>query len=349
MSVSRITISDVARQAGVSVGTVSAVINRRPSVATLTRERVLDVIGQLGYEPVSSARVLGAGNGRSETDSKSIGFISKEANNPFYGEVIRGAQQYLRERGYLLYAAASEWSYEQEGQLLDSFRSRMFSGAIVAPVLNEEVDLSHLFMLRRMNFPFVLLDNAMGLPTNTVYVDSVRASRLATEHLLGLGHTRIVHFSGPRYTVHHGQDRIAGFRQAFESSHVRYSEDMIVEAGASLTDGYQAGLHYFGSVGPAERPTAVTCFNDRVAIGLLRALAELGIKVPDDVSVVGYDDIDMAAFASVPLTTISNPKQELGRRAAELLVKHIETEETPLHEKVLLEAELIVRQSTRPL
>jgi LacI family transcriptional regulator len=345
----RVTINDVARSAGVSVGTVSAVINSRASVAERTRRRVLDVIDKLGYEPASSAQALASGRKNGDVGKRSIGIISKEASNPFYVEVIHGAQSYLSDRGYLLYSAASEWNYEHEGFLLESFRSRMFSGAIVAPVINEEADLSHLFMLRRMNFPFVLLDNVTGLQANTVFIDSVKASRIAVDYLQSIGHQHIIHFSGPGFTVNHGRDRIAGFRQAFESSSARFEDRFIVEAGSTLEDGYATGLRYFGAIDRTEMPTAVTCFNDRVAIGLLKALHELGLRVPEDISVVGYDDIDIAAFASVPLTTIRNPKQELGRRAAELLVGHLESAGRPPVEKVALDVELIVRNSTQAL
>lgn len=303
-------------------------------------------MSRLDYRPASAARTLGSGLRNGFDTGKSIGIITKEANNPFYAEVILGAQRYLGEKGYVVYCAASEWNYEKEGELLDSFRSRFFRGAIVAPVLNEEVDLSHLFALQRMRFPFVLLDAVTGLRTNTVSIDSVSAAKIAAEHLLTLGHRHIIHFAGPTYTQHHGRDRIDGFRQAFASSDVRYSDDLIVPAGSSMEDGYRTGLSYFRDIDRSDMPSGVTCFNDRVAIGLLRALAELGLRVPEDVSLVGYDNIENAAFAAVPLTTVHNPKLELGRRSAEVLVNYLEAGERASPSKIVLEAELVIRHST---
>ena len=197
-----------------------------------------------------------------------------------------------------------------------------------------------------MNFPFVLLDDVKGLKADVVYVDSVEASRLATAHLIELGHERIVRFAGPDYTEHHGRDRVEGVRRAFSESPLMFSDDMIIPAGSTLAEGYRAGLQVFRTAEPASRPTAVACFNDAVAIGLLRALRELGLDVPGDVSVVGYDNIEAAEYAAVPLTTVEVPKQELGHRAAELLLDRIAG---GAPQRVALEAALVVRASTRSL
>jgi LacI family transcriptional regulator/LacI family repressor for deo operon, udp, cdd, tsx, nupC, and nupG len=194
----------------------------------------------------------------------------------------------------------------------------------------------------------VLLEQVRGVPASLVDVDNVDASRRAVEYLIGLGHTRIAHFAGPGYSMH-SLERIDGVRRAYSASHLVFTEDDIVPAGAHLADGYRAGLAYFGARAPQERPTAVTCYNDLVAIGLCRALSELGLRVPDDVSVVGYDDVPLTEYLPVALTTVRMPKYRMGELAAQMLIRHVESKAGVPLQKVFLDAELVVRASTRML
>lgn len=346
----RVTIADVARKASVSVGTVSAVLNDRPTVREHTRRRVLAAIEELGYQPSPSARALGAMQGDGRVFEPAIGLIVKEITNPFYSEVVIGAQEYLAAQGYLSFVCTSEGSYEKEGALLKAFQNRSVQGAVIAPVLDARSDLSHLFMLRRAAYPFVLLEAVQGLQVNVVSVDNVRAVQMAVSYLIERGHERIVHFAGPPYTQH-TRDRILGVEKAFSQSHLRFTDEVIIPAGAHLQDGYEAALEYFRTHRRA-MPTGVTCFNDLVAMGVLRALHELGIRVPEEVSVIGFDDIPMAAYLSIPLTSVRVPKREMGARAAALLLELIEAHDrdeqlSPRH--IVLEATLIERATTRSL
>ena len=227
----------------------------------------------------------------------------------------------MLEEGYTLFEGTSEGTYRDEGRILEAFRDHGVAGAIVAPVVEDASDLSHLFLIQRRGYPLVLLGEIRGLPVPSVTVDNVRAAKAAVRYLIEGGHERILHVSGPAYSQH-SQDRVAGVKEAFSESALRFHDGMVVEGGASLEDGYRVVQEVFGRDG--ERPTAVTCFNDLVAIGALRALAELGLSVPGDVSVVGYDDIDMAAYLPTPLTTVHVPSREMGRRAAALLLRQLE-------------------------
>lgn len=341
----RITISDVAEHAGVSTGTVSAVLNERDGVRDSTRQRVRHVMEELGYRPSSSARQLAGLAESAALRPPGIGIVIKEIDNPFYAEVVKGAGPELEDRGYVTLLSTSEGDYAKEGTAIDSLRNRSVKGVIIAPVLDTHADLSHLFMLRRSGFPFVLLETVLGLPTNAVSVDNVQASALAVRHLLDLGHERVVHFAGPTYT-RHSQDRSLGFERAFSQSPLQFDPARVVPAGSRFEDGYEAGLAYFREH-DGERPTAATCFNDLVALGLIRALSELGLRVPEDVSVVGFDDIPAASYLASPLTTVHVPQRELGRRAAEILADAIED---PSAEPVtaLLDASLVERTTTAP-
>ncbi|MEL7361696.1 MAG: LacI family DNA-binding transcriptional regulator [Bacteroidota bacterium] len=341
----RITISDVAKSAGVSTGTVSAVINERPTVRESTRARVLEVIDRLGYLPSSTARRLGGRLGNSESFPPGIGIVVKEIDNPFYAEVVRGASAELNAQGYVPFVCVSEGDFQREGFAIDSLRGRDLSGVIVAPVLDTNADLSHLFLLRRSGFPFVLLETVQGLRTNVVSVDNVAAAQMAVHHLIDLGHERILHFAGPPYT-RHSLDRQLGFEKAFSQSSLQFDQANVIPAGARFEDGYEAGLAFFKEAGD-NYPTAVTCFNDLVALGVLRALSDLGLRVPDDVSVVGFDDIPAASQSVQPLTTIHVPQQEMGRRAVQVVLSSVDNpgaEPTT----VVLDAELRARATTAP-
>lgn len=335
------TISDVAARAGVSKSTVSAVINSKDTVKSSTRRRVLAAIADLNYRPSPSAR-----RRFRPPSTGSIGFVIKEAQNTYYGEVLAGIQSVARERGFVLWVSSSEGKYEMERLIVEQWVEREVDGLIIAPILNDETDLSHIFDLRRHNIPVVLLEGVRGIQASLTDVDNLRASYEAVRYLIEQGHSRIIHLAGPSYSLH-SQERADGVRRAFSESRLVFDAGMIVRAGDSLADGYRAGLEYFRTAGE-DRPTAVTCYNDLVAIGLGRALRELGLGVPEDVSVIGFDDLNLLEYLPVPLTTVRMPKFEMGRRAAEMLIDQIEAGEPLPPEKVFLEAELIVRGSTRP-
>ena len=338
MKIQRATISDVAQQAGVSKATVSAVINDSASVRGSTRDRVLAAIDVLNYRPSQITRTTAR-------KTKSIGLLIKEIDNPYYAEVALGARTHANEHGYTLLVASSEGEYEAERRAVELLQAKDVEGLIATPVLDEHADLSHFFELKRRNFPFVLLEEVRGVRASLVDVDNRDASRKAVEYLIRQGHTRIVHFAGPRYSMH-SEERLDGVRHACSASHLIFHDDDAIEAGAHLADGYRAALGCFRKRTGAARPTAVTCYNDLVAIGLCRALNELGLRVPDDVSVVGFDDIALTEFVPVPITTVRVPKFRMGELAAEMLIRHVESRAAIPPQRAYLDAQLIVRRST---
>lgn len=324
-----------------SKATVSAVINESGPVSDSTRERVRAAIGALNYRraPVAGAAMVRHG--------RSIALVIKEIDNPYYGEIIAAARAQAQTSGYTLLVVSSEGEYDAERRAVDLLRAKNVDGLIVTPVLDEHTDLSHLFELKRHNFPFVLLEEIRGVQASLVDVDNVEGSRLAVAHLIAQGHTRIVHFAGPAYSTHSMQ-RVDGVRRACSASRLIFDDDDVVVAGAHVDDGYRCGLEYFRGRPAAARPTAVTCYNDLVALGLCRALAELRLRVPEDVSVIGFDDISLLAYLPLPLTTVRIPKSEMGRIATQMLVRQVESKEVVRPRKVFLDAELVVRGSTAP-
>jgi LacI family transcriptional regulator/LacI family repressor for deo operon, udp, cdd, tsx, nupC, and nupG len=308
-----------------------------------TRDRVLASIELLNYRPTQLAPRAAAARRH-----KTIALVVKELDNPYYAEIIGGARGVADARGYILLVVSSEGDYDAERRAIELLRARDVDGMMVTPVLDEHADLSHFFELKRRNIPFVLLEQVLGVPASLVDIDNVEASRRAAEYLIGLGHTRLAHFAGPSYSMH-SMERVHGVRRAASASRLIFGDDDVVPAGAHLESGYEAALVFFRGRAAEDRPTAVTCYNDLVAVGVCRALRELGIDVPGDVSVVGCDDIPLVEYLAVPLTTVQVPKTEMGRIAAELLIGQIESREAVAPQKVYLESTLVVRASTRPL
>lgn len=342
MSKKRVTISDVAGRAGVSKATVSAVLNDKGTVRDTTRDRVQAAIRDLNYRPQSVRGLSRVG------DRRSIGLLIKEIDNPYYSEVVAGIRAYGRERGYAVVVASSEGEACAEQETTELLRRQGVAGLVVTPVMDNDTDLSHLFELDRRNFPFVLLEQIHGLRASLVDVENVGASRAAAEFLIRQGHKKIIHFAGPSYSMH-SEERIDGVRRAFSGSSLVFPDEAIVKVGAHLEDGYREGLQYFREQHGSDLPTAVTCYNDLVALGLIRALKELGLSVPGDVSVIGFDDLALLPYAGVPLTTVHVPKVEMGERAMEMLIRRIEASEALPAERVYFEGKLVERASTRPI
>jgi DNA-binding LacI/PurR family transcriptional regulator len=335
-----VTIEDVADDAGVSKSTVSAVINDRDVVKNSTRQQVLDSIQRLDYRPRGSAQRLSG-----SSIEKTIGFVIKESGNPYYSEVLDGIQEVARSKNYLTYTCSSEGKLEVEQQIVRQFSDKDLKGLIITPILNDNTDLSHVFDLDRGNVPYVLLEDIRGVQAHLVDIDNVKASSEAVRHLIELGHERIAHFAGPSYSEH-TQERLQGVERAFSRSTLAFHDNAIVETGDSFEEGYEKSIEFFTD-GPGD-VTAVTCYNDLVALGVMKGLNELGIGVPDDVSVVGFDDLQILDYLPVSLTTVRVPKREMGRRAAKLLLKQISADVAP-PQRIALNAELVVRSSTAPI
>ncbi len=339
----KITIEDVARRAGVSKGTVSAVINAKSTVKPATRDHILAVMKELNFRPKGVARNLKNGN-----QERSIGIIIKDLNYPFYTSIASGAKEYANSMGYSILITSSENEHEGEKKFSHLFSTKDIKGTIIAPIVEGTAEIEHLFKLKMINYPFVLLEDVKGIQANVVAIDNLRAIKKAVKYLMDAGHTKIVHFAGPPQSSH-TQERIEGFRHAFSESTLVFNKNMIVSVGSNYDESFAKTIEYFKSINREDYPTAIVCFNDQQALGVMMALKELNIRVPDEISIIGNDDIYYAKIYPVPLTTIRAPQHEIGVKAAEILIRNIESSSLMPVEKVVLDTEFIVRQSTRIL
>ncbi|MDZ7723824.1 MAG: LacI family DNA-binding transcriptional regulator [candidate division KSB1 bacterium] len=337
------TITDIAKAAGVSTGTVSAVINDKKTVKPETRKRVLSIIKQFNFRPRATARYM-----KQVNQEKSIGILIKDLNNPFYTSIAMAVKEYANEKGYLLFISSSENQHEYEERLTYLNSVKGIQGVIIAPVLDGDEEIEHLFQLKRINYPFVLLEEVKGIRANMVSIDNNKAMAKAVHHLIDLGHKRIVHFAGPK-NASHALERMRAFRNVFSECHLVFKPEMIALYSAHYNESYDKTIKYFNSMDRADFPTAIICFNDQQALGVLAALSDMNIKVPEDISLIGNDDIYFAKLYPIPLTTIKAPMQDLGTKAAEILIRHIESEDMLDAERVIYDAELVIRDSTRAL
>jgi LacI family transcriptional regulator len=331
-----VSVKDVAALADVSVGTVSNVLNRPGKVAPATVERVHAAIEQLGFVRNDAARQLRAGR------SRSIGLVVLDVRNPFFTDVARGAERRAAESDLAILLGNSDDDAGREAAYLDLFEQQRVHGVLITPV--EDVT-ARLERLHQRGTPAVLVDRRSDDDDfSSVSVDDDAGGYMAVRHLLETGRRRIAFVGGPP-AVRQVTDRLAGARRAVATQPDATLE--VVETGAlTVLEGRAAGERLRDRP-PAERPDAVFAANDLLAVGVLQALVMLGsVKVPDEMAIIGYDDIDFSAATVVPLSSIRQPSELIGFRAVELLIAEVEGAGT--REQVVFQPELVVRESTRP-
>jgi LacI family transcriptional regulator len=308
---SGVSIKDVAARAGVSIGTVSNVLNRPSSVSEANRNKVLEAIQTLGYVRNESARQLRVGR------SRFIALVVLDLADPFFSELARGAEESAEAGGHTLLLCSSAQDVERERRHLETLRQQRVAGIALSPVDSSEQRLAE---LRTLDVPLVLVDrDDPDGTTRSVSVDDVEGGRLATAHLLESGHRRIAVVGGPRGSTQVDQ-RFEGARRAVTAAGL--PPETLVEIVLDRLDidnGRRQGIRLAGW-SPPDRPTGVFCLNDLIAIGVLQEVVQRGLKVPDDLAIVGYDDIDFAAAATVPLSSVRTPKDVLGRSAIRMLL-----------------------------
>jgi LacI family transcriptional regulator len=335
---STVSIKDVAARAGVSVGTVSNVLNRPERVAEETRTRVQLAIIALGFVRNEPARQLRAGR------SRTIGLLVLDAANPFFADVSRGAEEAAARAGLAVILCNSGQDAAKESAYLNLMAEQRVQGLLLTPVDADPIRLSKLV---ERGMPVVLLDRrAEGSGMCSVSVDDVSGGELAVSHLLEMGHERVAFIGGPT-TIAQVKDRLQGARNALARAG-RDPDSLVSITTTSMTvaAGREAGER-LGGLPMKRRPTAAFCANDLLALGLLQEMIRQGLDVPNDVAIVGYDDIEFAAAAAVPLTSVRQPRHLLGKTAADLLLEETQDLQNHIHRQIEFEPDLVVRASTR--
>ena len=330
-------VRDVAAHAGVSVGTVSNVLNRPHLVAPATRARVQAAIAALGFVRNESARHLRAGR------SRTIGLVLLDVSNPFFTDVARGVEDAATAAGLAVILCNSDEKAERERRYLDLLEEHRVQGILITPVTGVSERLRR---LQRRGTPVVLLDRWASTRDHcSVSVDDVYGGELAAAHLVKQGHQRIAFVGGP-FNIKQVHDRCDGARRALLASGLPASSLTLVETPAlNFASGRAAGAQ-IADMPSRRRPTAAFCANDLLALGLLQEMTRRKLRVPEDIAIVGYDDIDFAGAAAVPLSSVRQPRDQLGGSAAQLLIEETSEDRAHSHRQLIFEPQLVVRDSS---
>jgi LacI family transcriptional regulator len=333
-----ISIREVAAQAGVSVGTVSNVLNRPEVVAESTRDRVLAAIEALGFVRNESARQLRAGR------SRTIGLVVLDVANPFFTDVARGVEDEASQSGLAVIMCNSDDRLDRESSYLDLLEQHRVQGVLITPVTD---DVGRLAQLQARGTPVILVDRRSTSGNQcSVAVDDVLGGDLAVSHLLATGHERIAFVGGPA-SLRQVADRREGAWRALNRFGASTEDLVLIETSANNVAAGKAAGAQIAATRAADRSTAVFCANDLIALGVLQEMTQRGVRVPDDVAIVGYDDIDFAAAAAVPLSSVRQPRQQIGQTAAQLLLDEVIGQETHKHRQVIFQPELEIRRSSQ--
>jgi len=325
-------IKDIARLARVSHSTVSRALHGSQQVSAETGARIRKIAEEAGYRASAAARSLVMGR------SNTIGVVVTNIADPFVAGVVSGIEDMAEKHGYSVFLANSNADPEREVRVVRSFEERRVDGIIVT---SSRVGALYIPLMERMRVPVVLLNNQHPSEfVHSVLIDNVEASLQATRHLIHLGHRRIAYL-GDRFGYQSDTERCAGYRRAVEEAGMEFAPELVVHGDGKPEGGEQAMAQLLEL---PNRPTAVFCYNDMSALGAMRQIRAHGLKVPDDLSVAGFDDLYISRYLEPPLTTVRQPMRQMGRMAMETLL-HIFDGPHSTH-NLRVEGQLIVRQST---
>lgn len=331
----RPSIKDIAKLARVSHSTVSRALQNSPLVNAKTAEKIRRIAHESGYRASAVAR--GLVTRRTET----IGIVVTTISDPFASEVVSGIEQAANDHGYSVFLAESNAEPEREKKVVQSLAERRVDGIVVT---SSRVGALYLPLLSEMEVPIVLVNNQHpGAFVHSVTIGNLEGSRAAAGHLVWLGHKRIAYL-GDEFGYQSDAERFAGYREALDAAAIPFLPELVVHGDGKPEEAMKAMEKLLALDNP---PTAVCCYNDMSALGAMRSIRLRGLRVPEDVSVVGFDDLFLAAYTQPPLTTVRQPMRRMGQLAMESLFKLMSGEESEI--RIRVAAKLIVRESTARL
>jgi LacI family transcriptional regulator len=333
----KITIKDIARIANVSHTTVSRALNNKSRICSETKEKILSIAKELNYQPNFIARSLVMKR------TKTLGLVITTIANPFYTELSQGIETTARSLGYNIFLCSTNYELSSEKQYIDMLRSKGVDGIIFT---SAHMDDPNIIGLAEEGFPIILVNRRTYHPmvrgkVDYVGVDNILGGFLAVEHLIKLGHTRIGVIGGSSESSV-GFERLEGGKKALITYHLEVVGDYFLEGDFLMGSGYQGGKKYLKMSKP---PTGIFATNDYMALGTYQAIVEEGIKIPEDIALIGFNDIEFTSMQGIELTTIGQKKYEMGTLAVQTLIERIEGREEGTPEEIILEPELIIRKT----
>jgi LacI family transcriptional regulator len=334
----RVTLKDIAIDTGFSINTVSRALNGKAEVHAATKEKILAAASRLGYRANRLAK------GLRSNKTGTIGVIVTDVANPFFSALVKGIAKAARELDYSIILQDSDEKYAGEQEAIHVLLAEQVDGILITPVQSDKETIASLSQAR---FPFVLVGRYFqDLDTNYVVPDDYRGGLLATEHLLSQGYTRIAMVNGPLH-ISSARERFQGYADAQARHGIAIDRSLVVTGALTVEEGFDLARSILKHAPP---PSAIVTYSDFVAFGVMQAVREVGLSIPEDIAVVGFDDVWMASCLQVPLTTIRSPKEELGRQAMLLLVQKLRNDQTISEtDKLKLDVHLVVRESTQKM
>ncbi len=329
-----VTMQDLAREVGVSVNTVSRALNGKPDINPVTKQRVLDAAERMGYRPNKLARGLRANK------TGTIGVIVTDIANPYFSMLVKEVVNSAWPLGYSVVLQGTDEDFSKEREAVRLALAEQVEGVLLAPT---QKGVATVHELKRRHVPFVLMSRHFtDVQTDYVVMDDVQGGFLACQHLIDQGHKDIAMINGPMH-ISSARERYEGYRQGLAEHGMPLNDDLVVGDALTMDDGYHATLRLLRR----GKPSAVFAFSDFVAFGVLRALRAQGIRVPEDVAVVGFDDIPFSSCLETPLTTVGGCQRSLGHEATALLARKLSGTDEDLVEQIRLPVRLLVRPDGR--
>ncbi|QHT62461.1 LacI family transcriptional regulator [Paenibacillus lycopersici] len=329
------TIYDVAREAGVSIATVSNAINGKGNVSKKRRDQIFKIMEQMNYQPnVNASALMGK-------KTYTLGLLIPDISNPFFAEIARAIEDEAHQLNYSVIMCSTDNKDERVERYIALLEQKNVDGILIGTGLD---NLDILTSLQARTIPVVMIAReTSALEVDTVVADDYVGGLMAARHLAGLGHRRIAILS-EQWKVSSARERIRGFKQGLQDAQIPFDDDQIAICNYLIEEGRRGAGELLGR---AHRPTALFCCNDVLAIGAMQEARRLGIKVPEELSIVGFDDTILAAVVDPPLTTVAQPIVNMGKQAFRLLIAHLD-EADSVKKRIVLRPELTIRQSTAP-
>lgn len=335
-----VTIKTIADKLGVSYATVSRALNDHPDVNDDTKQKVIEKANEMGYQPNAIAR------GLVNKETKTIGLVIPDITNPFFPQVARGVEEAAATADYNIFLCNTNWNADREEHYVNALMQKQIDGLIMTPSSEE---LSYLSKLLSPGLETVFISSFIPLNNFTsIIVDNVKGTEKAMDYLINKGHTNIA-FVGAGEERFANQERLKGYKNSLRKHDIKIRDKNITSVKYSYDrrSGYNLMNQIIDSFSKKNLPTAVICYNDLLALGIIQALQERNFKIPEDMAVIGFDDISFSSLPEVQLTTISQPKYEMGKIALETLVEKVKTGTNKKFEKkIVLSPELKIRATT---
>jgi len=327
-----ITSKDVAELAGVHPSTVSRVIHNDPRISSKTKEKVFLIIKKIGYKPNAVAR------GLKTKRTNTLGILIPDITNPFFAEIARGVEDAASKNGFNVVLCNTDDRLRKERTYLEILREKRVDGLILGTA---HIKDRSILELEKEKFPYILISrNTESLDKNCIIIDDIAGGIMAAEYLIKLGHQRIAHITGPLRT-RSALDRLKGYQIALAKFGINYQEELLKEGDFRIEGGYRAMKRLLKLKDP---PSAIFAANDLLALGAMQVIQKEGYNIPEDFSIIGFNDIALSSFVYPPLTTIRQPMLEMGRLAVKILLKIINNQEE-IQRRIILSPKLVIRKS----